>query len=145
MMRHPQARSVSPPDGGVTIAPVRDRNGRPEVYPVPERAHRLSVRGELCHDTAAALEAKIDALSASGIELLILDLRRLRSIDETGVRVIALRCGLCRRRGLRIELIRGNAEVQAGFAAAGLADALPFREQPGRAAAPRRSAGPIPV
>jgi anti-anti-sigma factor len=91
------------------------------VRPTPIRAHRLLLTGELGHDSAAALEAEIDVLCASGIERLVLDLGGLRAIDATGIRVIAMRCALCEKRGMRVELERVGGALGAAFAAAGLA------------------------
>ncbi len=91
------------------------------IRPTPIHAHRLLVTGELGYDSAAALEAEIDVLCASGIDRLVLDLGGLRAIDATGIRVIAMRCALCEKRGMRVELERVEGAFRAAFAAAGLA------------------------
>jgi anti-anti-sigma factor len=88
------------------------------------------VRGELGHDSAATLEAEIDALVESGIEELVLDLVELRTIDATGVRVIAMRCELCRRRGTRVELAGAVGAVAAALVAAGLLTVEPRIKEP---------------
>jgi anti-anti-sigma factor len=89
---------------------------RPRVI----RTHRLRVRGALGHDSAVTLEAEIDALLDSGIEELVLDLGELRTIDATGVRVIAMRCELCHRRGMKIGLTGAVGAVAQALAGAGL-------------------------
>jgi anti-anti-sigma factor len=85
------------------------------------RTHRLRIRGALSHDSAAVLEAEIDALLESGIEELVLDLGELRAIDATGVLVIAMRCELCRKRGARLELTHADGSVGEALEQVGLA------------------------
>jgi anti-anti-sigma regulatory factor len=55
----------------------------------------------------------------------VLDLGGLRSIDATGARVISMRCGLCKRRGIPVEVERVEGAVRGAFLAAGLLDRLP--------------------
>jgi anti-anti-sigma factor len=92
------------------------------------RVHRLALQGELGHDSAVALEAAIDDLCAGGVERLVLDLSGLRAIDRTGVGVVAMRCRLCRRHGVAVELIAASPAIAAAFEAAGLVGELPFRD-----------------
>jgi anti-anti-sigma factor len=94
----------------------------------PIRTHRLALSGELGHDSAVALEAAIDDLCAAGVNRLVLDLSGLEAIDRTGVDVIALRCGLCDRRGVSVDLVGTRPHVAAAFRGAGLSE-LPFREK----------------
>ncbi|HEX4436185.1 MAG TPA: STAS domain-containing protein [Solirubrobacteraceae bacterium] len=89
---------------------------RPRVI----RTHRLRIRGALGHDSAVTLETEIDALLESGIDELLLDLGELQAIDATGVRVIAMRRELCRKRGMRLELTGAVGDVAEALAAAGL-------------------------
>jgi anti-anti-sigma factor len=95
------------------------------THPQPIRIHRLALSGELGHHSAVALEAAIDELCAAGVNRLVLDLAGLEAIDRTGVRVIAMRCRLCGRRGVAVELVGARPNVAAAFRAAGLSD-LPF-------------------
>ena len=104
----------------------RERGGILHVAPV--RMHTLALTGQLGKESAVKLEAAIDELCASGVERLLLDLSELTGIDRTGIDVVAMRCRLCRRRGVTVELIGVNAAVAGAFAAAGLAEDLPFRE-----------------
>lgn len=94
----------------------------------PIRSHRLALSGELGHDSAASLEAAIDDLCAAGVTRLVLDLTGLEAIDRTGVGVIAMRCRLCRRRGVTVHLAGARPSVAAAFRGAGLAE-LPFQEE----------------
>jgi anti-anti-sigma factor len=100
------------------------------IRPAVIRTHRLTVKGELGQHSAAALEAEIDALCAGGIDELLLDLEGLRQIDATGIRVIAMRCALCRKRGVRIEVERVAGAVREAFRAAGHAELLAHAERP---------------
>lgn len=86
----------------------------------PIRTHRLALSGELWHDSAVALEAAIDDLCADGVDRLVLDLRGLETIDRTGVDVIAMRCRLCRRRGVAVELDGARPQVAAALGNAGI-------------------------
>jgi anti-anti-sigma factor len=121
---------VERPGRGRRPGPARDGDGPVPIRPRVIRTHRLQVRGALGHDSAVALEAEIDALLESGIEELVLDLGELRSIDATGVRVIAMRCALCHRRGLKVELTGAVGTVAAALAAAGLEAAQPRVQEP---------------
>ncbi len=109
------------------------RRGRSHVarrtlpHAQPFRIHRLVVSGELGHDSAVALEAAIEELCAAGVNRLVLDLTGLEAIDRTGVGVIAMRCRLCGRRGVAVELVGARPHVARAFRGAGLSE-LPFRE-----------------
>jgi anti-anti-sigma factor len=125
MMRRQIATANHPPSGaGGGRARKIEQECSAEA---PVQVHRLVLVGELAHDSAVALEAEIDELCRSRIDVLVLDLTRLREIDETGITVIALRSRLCASRGVQVELIRGPRRVQRGFELAGLAGELPFR------------------
>jgi anti-anti-sigma factor len=86
----------------------------------PIRTHRLVLSGVLGHDSAVALEAAIDELCAAGVNRLVLDLTGLEAIDRTGIGVIAMRCRLCGRRGIAVELVGARPNVAAAFRGAGL-------------------------
>jgi len=102
------------------------RRARPR--PQPTRIHRLVLSGALGHDSAVALEAAIDELCATGLNRLVLDLTGLEAIDRTGIGVIAMRCRLCGRRGISVELVGARANIVAAFRGAGLSE-LPFGER----------------
>ena len=93
----------------------------------PLRLHRLAITGQLGHESAAELEAAIDELCTAGVDRLVLDLSGLTAIDRTGVGVIAMRCRLCARRGVTVELSGACREVMAAFCVAGFAGKLPFQ------------------
>jgi anti-anti-sigma factor len=95
------------------------------IRPTVIRTHRLAVTGELDQRSAVALEAEIDALCATGIDELLLDLEGLRRIDATGIRVITMRRALGKKRGVRIEVERVAGAVREALLAAGQLDVLP--------------------
>ena len=116
-------------------APGRLRSGavRDSARAVPlrraqDRTHRLALSGELRHDSAVQLEAEIDDLCETGIGTLVLDLSGLRAIDATGLRVIRMRCALCRRRGMRIAIEGLAGTMREALENAGLLDGLPLVE-----------------
>jgi anti-anti-sigma factor len=117
--------------GGIRAIDEEGRNRRERIAPMhatPLRAHRLELTGQLGHESAAALEAAIDELCAGGVQRLVLDLSRLTAIDSVGVDVVRMRCRLCGRRGVAVELVGGPPQVMAAFEAAGLGGHLPFRQ-----------------
>src|SRR5438094_7927035 len=103
-------------------------SGRPKLRlaGVSAWTHTLNLTGELNHRSAHILEAEIERLGEEGVDRIILDLRRLRGIDATGVAVIAFRCELCKRRGSDFALIRGRRAIHREFERAGVAERLPF-------------------
>ncbi len=111
-----------------TVHRRRSRRERAALHLAPMRVHRLALSGELGHDSAVTLEAAIDDLCAAGVERLVLDLSGLRAIDRTGVGVVAMRCELCRRHGVAVEVVGASPVIAAAFEAAGLRGRLPFRE-----------------
>ncbi len=140
-----QGRGGGPPDsvgrvrGGTDRdgAPARARGGpwRKAARPVPirpaaDRTHRLVLSGRLAHDNAPALEAALDELCDAGVGELVLDMGALRGIDTTGVRVVAMRCELCRRRGIAVRVERLGGAVEEAFENAGLMSRLPLAEPP---------------
>jgi anti-sigma B factor antagonist len=121
-----KSKRSQPASSNLSLVPAR----------APSRVHTLILTGELDCSSAQALEAEIDRLCEEGVAGITLDLRELTYIDSVGVAVIALRCGLCQRRGYEFALIPGSRLVHRVFEHAGVADLLPFQED--AVAAPRR-------
>jgi anti-anti-sigma factor len=125
--RPPFASRFERPGGRALPGPAPEDREAVPIRPTVIRTHRLTLTGELGHDSAPALEAAIDTLCDSGIDELVLDLGGLAAIDATGVQVLAMRCAICNKRGVRVLLERVDAAVQQGLAAAigpAAADAL---------------------
>jgi anti-anti-sigma factor len=108
--------------------PARDHQPHPLAESVSVRMHTLIPTGELTHRSTHTLEVEIERLFEEGVTSIVLDLRRLTSIDPIGVSVIAFRCRLCKRQGNSIVLIPGPPPIQRAFAEAGVIDRLPFQE-----------------
>lgn len=129
--RSARARAERPGRGGrLRAGPGREIGRAILIRPTVTRTHRLILDGELGRDSAVALEAEIDALCDAGVDELVLDLGGLRSIDPTGARVLAMRCELCRRRGVRVELASVDGEARRALRAAGLGERLAAAESP---------------
>jgi len=90
--------------------------------------HTLVLVGELNRASTHTVEAEIERLYEGGIKAIILDLRQLSGIDSAGVAVIVFRSRWCHKRGCELMLIPGPQAVQRAFELAGVADALPFKE-----------------
>ncbi len=103
---------------------------RPAARATGVWAHTLVLTGELTRRSAHALEVEIEDLCAKGVTAITLDLRRLTYIDSVGVAVISFRCGLCQRQGYAFSLLPGPRVVQRAFEQAGIADLLPFDDDP---------------
>src|SRR5271157_1844612 len=106
-------------------------SGEPRFVPsrVKGRPHTLVLSGALDGGSARTLEAEIERLCDEGVTGITLDLRELTYIDSIGVAVIALRCGLCQRRGYDFALIPGSRFISRVFEQAGVSELLPFKEE----------------
>lgn len=84
--------------------------------------------GELDLATVPVLEQQLKELAAAGFGRLVLDLRELRFLDSTGLRLILEWDAHARSDGLSFDLIRGSAAVQRLFELTGTTNALSFVE-----------------
>lgn len=83
----------------------------------------LTVRlsDELDHRAAAALREELDALlKDGGIRRLVLDLRRLKFMDSSGVGFIIGRYKLMARRGGSVAVVNADRQMDRIFEMAGL-------------------------
>jgi len=93
--------------------------------------------GELDLSTAPALERAIGGpLGDPGIRSITLDLRSLRFIDSTGLRIVLTTDGALRAHGRRLQLIKGPQSVHRVFELALLEERLDFVDGDG---APERA------
>jgi len=96
----------------------------------PERdVVRVVPVGELDLATAPELEAQLHELGRSGFERLVLDLRQLRFVDSTGIRVILSADQDAGAAGHEFSLIGGPPAVQRALEVCGLLERL--RVEPG--------------
>lgn len=93
----------------------------------PDRASvRVRPVGELDLATTPIVDAQLSELVAAGFTSLVLDLRELRFLDSTGVRLLLAWDERCRAEGVDLRLIPGPAPVQRVIDVAGVAHLLPF-------------------
>jgi anti-anti-sigma factor len=88
----------------------------------------LVPRGELDMATQGELRAAIDVAKASGA--VVLDLRVLRFLDTSGLRLILETAEATRRDGFGFTVVPGGAAVQRLFEVAGVAELVPFEDVP---------------
>lgn len=83
--------------------------------------------GELDLSTAPALERAIAApMDDPGVRSITLDLRPLRFIDSTGLRIVLTTDGRLRADGRRLQVIKGRPSVHRVFELALLEERLDF-------------------
>ena len=95
------------------------------------RAH-VALRGELDLTTVGAAEAALAEIErAPGATTLVVDLRALRFMDSTGLRLLLGAETRARRRGARLLVVRGPEAVDRVFRLALLDGRLTFVDHPG--------------
>src|SRR5690242_14722074 len=115
-----------PPSGGRPFEPSGDRFSC-EV--VPERDHvRVAPVGELDMASCPALEQTIRELRDAGSDYIVLDLRQLRFLDSTGLRLLLGLSAAARENSHRLELIEGPPQVQRVIQLTRTRSVLPFRD-----------------
>lgn len=90
----------------------------------------LSLAGELDLATAGRLESELRRIEGGGPPVLIIDLRQLRFIDSTGLRLIIGADARAREDGRRMALVPGPESVHKVFELALLDKRLEFIEEP---------------
>ena len=96
---------------------------------VPEReVVRVRVAGALDLATADSLELQLAELRSAGFAQLVLDMRDLRFIDSTGLRLVLRWHETAVAEGFELRFIPGPASVQRIFEITGTAAELPFSE-----------------
>ena len=99
-----------------------------DVHPEREVVRVVPV-GELDLHTAPELEAQLHELRRSGFEQVVLDLRRLRFVDSSGIRVIVTEHRFAGDNDRGFSLIAGRPAVQRALEVCGLLEHL--RVEPG--------------
>src|SRR5688500_20372708 len=77
---------------------------------------RIAVAGELDYDRAYIFDTELRAIEARRPATIVLDLRRLRFLDSTGLSRILAADRRARRAGRRFVVVRGSKAVQRLFA-----------------------------
>ena len=100
---------------------------RVDVEPFREHV-RVAPVGELDMATTGVLKAEIDRLHEAGFDRLVLDLRRLRFMDSTGLRLVLEVDAAARSGDWSFSLIRGSATIQRLFEVTHLTERLSFSD-----------------
>ena len=100
-----------------------------EVEPSREYV-RVAPVGELDLATADKLREEIDGLRSAGFKRLILDLRPVRFIDSSGLRLVLEIDAAARSEGWSFSLIQGPPSVQRLFEITHLVERLGFTDPP---------------
>jgi anti-sigma B factor antagonist len=87
---------------------------------------RVAPVGELDIATVEKLRAEVGRLRESGFTNLVLDLRGVRFLDSTGLRLVLELDAAAREAGQELEIIRGSAVVQRIFDVTQVSDRLNF-------------------
>ncbi|MBA3327201.1 MAG: STAS domain-containing protein [Solirubrobacterales bacterium] len=90
-----------------------------------DSTHVVAVVGELDLATAQRVEDELQAVEATDVEQVIVDLAGLTFVDSSGLHLIARAEERCRTKGKRLVLRHGTPQIQRVFALAD-ADMLPF-------------------
>ncbi len=98
---------------------------RVEVEPSRDDV-RVTPVGELDLATAPDLRRELDRLHEAGFDRLVLDLRRLRFMDSTGLRLVLEVDQDARDGGWEFSLVRGPETVQRLFEITNLTERLNF-------------------
>lgn len=104
--------------------------GEFEPFRVDVEPERDSVRvapvGELDIATVEKLRAEVDRLRESGFAKLVLDLRGVRFLDSTGLRLVLELDAAAKEASQDLVLIRGSSVVQRIFEVTQVAERLRF-------------------
>jgi anti-sigma B factor antagonist len=92
---------------------------------------RLTVAGELDIATVGQLEAEVEAVLASGVRDLILDLSGLTFIDSSALRLFIVLKDRSAGEDWRLSLTRPAGPALSIFQISGAEEHLPFIEDPG--------------
>ena len=100
----------------------------------PDRASvRVRPIGDLDLDTAAVVDAQLSELWSVGFTRLVVDLRGVRFLDSTGLRLLLTWDAKTRADGVDFAVVRGPAAIQRVLEVAGAAEFLTFAEPNGAA------------
>jgi anti-sigma B factor antagonist len=91
-------------------------------------AVRVAPVGELDIATVDKLRAEVERLQESGFTQLVLDLRGVRFLDSTGLRLVLELDAAAREASQELHLIRGSAVVQRIFDVTQVSERLKFVE-----------------
>ena len=95
-----------------------------------EGAVRIAVAGELDLSSALTFDDEVRRAEERLPETLVLDLRKLRFMDSTGLRLIMSAHARARTRGRRLAIVLGSGAVKRLFRLAGVTRRLEIVDHP---------------
>ena len=93
-------------------------------------AVRIAVAGELDLSSALTFDEEVRRAEERLPQTLVLDLRRLRFLDSTGLRLIMSAQSRARTRGRRLAIVQGGEPVKRLFRLAGVNRRLEIVDDP---------------
>ena len=101
---------------------------------------RIAVGGELDLSSALTFDDEVRRAEERRPSTLILDLRRLRFMDSTGLRLIMSAHSRARKRGRRLAIVLGSEPVRRLFRLAGVTRRLEIVDHPSAVLGPAKTA-----
>jgi anti-anti-sigma factor len=95
-----------------------------------EQAVLIGVSGELDLASSPELERELERGTASGAELLIIDLRKLEFMDSTGLSVLVRAHQKATQSGKRFAIVKGPQQVERLLSLTGVAERLTVVDTP---------------
>ena len=95
-----------------------------------ERAVVIGVSGELDLASSPELEHELERGIASGVEILIIDLRKLEFMDSTGLSVLVRAHQKATQAGKQFVVVKGPQQVQRLLSLTGVAERLTVVDSP---------------
>ena len=95
-------------------------------------AVRIAVAGELDLSSALTFDEEVRRAEDRRPETLVLDLRRLRFMDSTGLRLIMSAQSRARKRGWRLAIVQGSDPIRRLFRLAGVHRRLDIVDHPSK-------------
>lgn len=90
----------------------------------------LALSGELDLASSPMLELELERANDAGVELVVVDLRRLAFMDSTGLHVLVKAHKRARDAGRRFALVQGGKQIQRLLSLTGLDEKLLIADSP---------------
>jgi anti-sigma B factor antagonist len=110
----------------MTDEPRRTEHGLLTIRSEPQKAHLVSLHGELDGATAKEVEAEFIRIEATSVSSIVLDLRELELIDSTGMAVILRADMRAKNDDHVLRVLRPDGQVRRVFELSGLDELLAF-------------------
>jgi anti-sigma B factor antagonist len=95
-----------------------------------DQAVLIGVSGELDLASSPELEQELERATASDLELLVIDLRKLEFMDSTGLSVLVRAHQRATQSGKRFAIVKGPQQVQRLLSLTGVAERLTVVDEP---------------